>query len=312
MIRLAEETPRDALRGFIPILPTIFNKDETIDEDGIRSVVRYLVRSGANGTTIHANSSEGYALADDERDQVQDIVLDEAGGRLPVVVTVNHYSTEVACRRARGAREAGASAIMALPPFFGSMAADAAGVHGFFARLAEAAAEVPLIVQDDPALSGFSLTPEFVARLAKDVPGVKYLKLESPQAPHRMDRIKNLLGDRIQLFGGMGGLVFLEELERGAIGTMPSAALLEMGTVYRLYVAGKYLEARHLFYSRCLPYINFEIRLALKNITKEVLAMANIIRDPSVRHPWPGSYDSETKRQLKQLITELNLDVFKL
>jgi len=83
---------------------------------------------------------------------------------------------------------------------------------------------------------------------------------------------------------------------------MPSAALLELGTVYRHFREGREREARRVYYGKCLPFI--EIRLALRHITTEVLHMAGIIRSPRVRHPWPASFDRVTR-----LVSELDLAV---
>jgi len=298
-----------ALQGFFPILPTVFHDDGSVDEEGVRDVLDFLVWGGADGVTILANASEGFALSDEEKDRLTHVVMEGAAGRLPVVVTVNHFSTYVAARRATRAEAAGAAAVMALPPFYGCRPADLRAVYEFYLRLSEAVS-IPIIVQDDPLLTGVNMTPEFLASLVAEAPNIRYIKLEAPQSPYKMSRIRECAGDTVGIFGGMGGIVFLEELERGACGTMPSAALLELGTVYQMWVAGRREEARRLYYRNCLPFINFEVQLALRNITKEVLCMAGIIRSAHVRHPCPASFDDVTREQLRHLVAELDLRVF--
>jgi dihydrodipicolinate synthase/N-acetylneuraminate lyase len=297
------------LQGFFPILPTIFHDDGSVDEKGVRDVVDFLVWGGAHGITMLANASEGFALSDEEKDRLTDVVMEAAAGRIPVVVTVNHFSSRVAARRAARAEAAGAAAVMALPPFYGSQPADLRAVHEFYLRLSEAVS-IPVIVQDDPLLTGVNMAPEFLAALVAEAPNIRYIKLEAPQSPYKMSGIRECAGDTVGLFGGMGGIVFLEELERGACGTMPSAALLELGTVYRMWVGGRREEARRLYYRKWLPFINFEVQLALRNITKEVLCMAGVIRSAHVRHPCPASFDDVTREQLRRLVGELDLQVF--
>ncbi|MCL6450086.1 MAG: dihydrodipicolinate synthase family protein [Acetobacteraceae bacterium] len=298
------------LEGSFPIFPTVFDADGALDERGMREVVEFLAWGKADGTTVLAVASEGFALSDEEKGRVADTVLQAAAGRLPVVVTVNHYSGRVAAELARRAEAGGAAAVMALPPFFGTRPADLSGVRGFYAALAHAVS-IPVIIQDHPVLTGVNLSPEFLAGLVKDVPGIRYIKLEAPQSPYKTARIKELLGDQVGVFGGMGGLVLLEELERGACGTMSSAALLELGEVCRLWRQGSRGQARRLFYDKCLPYVNFEIQLAVRHITKEVLWMAGVIASPHVRAPAPVTYDEVTRSQLRRLLAGLDLKVFR-
>lgn len=297
------------LRGFIPILPTVFREDGAVDEEGIRRVVDLLAWGGADGVTILANASEGFALSDPEKDRITDVVLEAAAGRLPVVVAVNHFSSYVASRRAARAEAAGAAAVMALPPFYGCLPAEPGGVREFYLELA-GAVDIPVVVQDDPVLTGVNMSPEFLVQLRAEAPNIRYIKLEAPGAPHKMARIREYSGGGLETFGGLGGIVFLEELERGACGTMPSAALLELGEVYRMWVTDRREEARRLYYTKCLPFINFEIQLAPRNITKEVLWLAGIIPYPGVRHPAPSSFDGITREQLRQLVRGLGLRVF--
>ncbi|AOQ25105.1 L-2-keto-3-deoxyarabonate dehydratase [Moorella thermoacetica] len=296
------------LEGNLPIFPIPFDNYGDVDYHSIDRLIEFLLWGRVDGITLLANASEGFALSDYEKDKISSRVLEAVNKRIPVVVTVNHYSTRIAIEKAKRAQQEGATAVMAMPPFFGTMAADPKGIYEFYNQLGESI-EIPLILQDDQVLSGVQLTPEYLSKMVRDTPNLEYIKLESPQAPYKISRIKELLGDAVSIFAGMGSITFLEALERGACGTMSSAALLELGTIYSLYRQGEYNQARSLFY-KVLPFIVFEIHLAPRNITKEVLWMARIIASPAVRHPGPASYDDQTRAQLKRLLQDLGLRVF--
>ncbi|MBE3580667.1 MAG: dihydrodipicolinate synthase family protein [Thermoanaerobacteraceae bacterium] len=303
-----ERKRRQKLEGNFPIFPTPFDNYGDIDYHSMDRLIEFLLWGKVDGITILANASEGFALSDYEKDRITSKVLEAVNGRVPVVVTVNHYSTRIAIEKARRAQQEGATAVMAMPPFFGTRAADLKGIYEFYCQVGESI-EIPLIVQDDPVLSGVQLTPEYLSKMVRETPNLEYIKVESPQSPYKISMIKEAVGADVSIFGGMGGITFLEELERGACGTMSSAALLELGTIYRLYRQGEYSQARSLFY-KVLPFIVFEIHLAPRNITKEVLWRAGIIASPAVRHPGPASYDDQTRAQLRRLLQDLGLRVF--
>ena len=108
------------LTGVVPVVPTIFHEDETVDLDGTARVVDYLIDGGVDGLCLLANYSEQFSLTDDERDAIARTLLERVAGRLPVIVTTSHYSARVAAARSRAAQDMGAAMVMVMPPFFGA------------------------------------------------------------------------------------------------------------------------------------------------------------------------------------------------
>ena len=72
------------LTGVVPVVPTIFHDDESLDVAGTARVVDYLLDAGVDGLCALANYSEQFALTDDERDLLARAVLDRVAGRVPV------------------------------------------------------------------------------------------------------------------------------------------------------------------------------------------------------------------------------------
>ena len=108
------------LTGVVPVVPTIFHDDQSVDLDGTARVVDYLIDAGVDGLCVLANYSEQFSLTDAEREEIGRRLLGHIAGRLPVIVTTSHYSVRVAAARSRAAQELGASMVMVMPPFFGS------------------------------------------------------------------------------------------------------------------------------------------------------------------------------------------------
>src|ERR1044072_6802680 len=108
------------LAGVVPVVPTIFHDDETVDLDATVRVVDYLMDAGVDGLCHLANCWEQFALTDAERDAIARTLLEHVAGRLPVIVTTSHYSARVAAERSRAAQDMGAAMVMVMPPFFGA------------------------------------------------------------------------------------------------------------------------------------------------------------------------------------------------
>lgn len=293
------------LAGVLPIVPTIFGDDGQLDEAGQRATVEFLLREGVRGMVVLANASEGYAVADTERTRVITWAVQQTAGRVPVVVTCNHPSTVVAVRYAAEAQDLGAGAVMFLPPFFGQWLADLDGVLRHCEALSSRTS-VPLILQDHP-LSGVSMPGSFLVDLARRVERLVYFKVEAPRAPEKIARMRSLDDGAIKgIFGGIGGILFLEELEAGADGTMPSSLLpgvfVRILDLYRQ----RELEAAAGVFERHLPLINFEAHLGGQRAAKELLALRGTIRSAFVRGPIRSTWDDLTVQAFRRAVARLD------
>src|SRR5919202_1112701 len=104
-------------RGIFTIPATPFDEDTEIDLDSLRSQLDFCVEAGAAGIVHPVMASEFFTLTDDERLQMMPVVTRQVAGRIPVVIGVAATSVQGARRFARAAREAGADALIALPPY---------------------------------------------------------------------------------------------------------------------------------------------------------------------------------------------------
>jgi 2-keto-3-deoxy-L-arabinonate dehydratase len=129
-----------------------------------------------------------------------------------------------------------------------------------------------------------------------------------PRAPVKYADVLAQAGERVLgIFGGMNGLLFIEELARGGCGTMPSSATPEVFVdVYNAFVTGDRAQAESTF-NHYLPLIHFENALAGRNLPKELLHMGGIIRSPHVRIPVPASWDPVTREHARALAQAYDL-----
>ena len=100
------------LMGILPVAPTPFSDDGAVDQDGMRRVIDCMIDQGVDAICILANYSEQFLLSDDERLTLMRLSLEHAAGRVPVIVTISHFSTGITVARARAAQAMGAAMVI--------------------------------------------------------------------------------------------------------------------------------------------------------------------------------------------------------
>jgi dihydrodipicolinate synthase/N-acetylneuraminate lyase len=298
----ARSTP---FTGIFPIAPTPFTKSGELDLAGQRRVLDCMIDQGVDGICILANYSEQFLLSDDERNALLDVCLTHVAGRVPVIVTCSHFSTRIAEERSRTAATAGAAMLMLMPPYHGTgLRADEAGMMQHFARIAEAVS-IPIMIQDAP-LSGVAMSVAFLVRLARELPAVRYFKIEVPGAAAKLRGLVEAGGDAIAgPFDGEESITLMADLDAGATGTMPSALLPDLiKPVLAHYRAGRRKEAAAA-YAHVLPLINYENRQCGLRATKTVMAAGRVINSDAVRHPLEALHPA-TRAGLLELAARVN------
>jgi 2-keto-3-deoxy-L-arabinonate dehydratase len=295
--------PSEPFAGVFPIAPTPFTASGEVDIDGQRRVLDCMVDQGVDGICILANYSEQFLLTDAERETLVDVCLSHVAGRVPVIVTCSHFSTRIAVERARRAASAGAAMLMLMPPYHGAgLRAEEKGMLEHFARVADAG--LPIMIQDAP-LSGVTLSVPFLVRLAREVPAVRYFKVEVPGAAAKLRSLIEAGGDLVAgPFDGEESITLMADLDAGATGTMPSALLPDLiKPVLEQHRSGRRKEAAAA-YARILPLINFENRQCGLRATKTVMAAGGVIKSDAVRHPLEPLHPA-TRKGLLELAAEV-------
>jgi len=291
--------------GVYSVLPTPFSTDGAVDEASLRRVVKMFLDAGVNGLTALGVTGEVARLDDAERAHVLDVVLDEVAGRVPVVAGTTADGTRTCISYSRHARVAGAAAVMVSPPRMVKLNSDAVVRH--YAALAEAV-DIEIVVQDYPPISGYAMEPWLLARIAREIPKARTIKLEDPPTPFKTSRILEQLGSdkardvKVRIFGGLGGVFLLEELLAGATGAMTGFAFPEiLVRIVSLFTARKIDEAADLFY-RTVPLMRFEFQEGIgMAIRKEVLHRRGALASPATRPP-AARLDDATRQALDRVL----------
>lgn len=296
-------TNDDFLTGIYNITPTPFNEDGSFDEASMRRLVDFMVQCGVDGLTILGVLGEAGKLSEAERDHVIGAVVEAAGDRLPVCVGTTHAATRQCIAYSKRAQVLGARAVMVAPLKLARSNDEALRRH--YLAVAEAI-DVPVVVQDHPASSGVYMSVDFIAALAEEAPSCRFLKLEDEPSPAKVSQVLAANPD-IRVFGGLGGIMFLEELRHGAVGTMTGFAFPEiLVQIRRKFMDGDVDGATALFYHAC-PLIRFEnqkrINLPLR---KEIYRRRGLLTSARVRAPYTP-LDEGTLEDLDDMLERLQL-----
>lgn len=204
-------TPPDWLQGLFAVLPTPMVSGGGLDLDGLDRVVEHYLDGGAAGLVPASIAGEGDLLDDAERRAVIQRVVRRAAGRAPVAVGVLDERTDRALAQARVAAGCGAGALLVKPP-----RGDAQQILAHVGAIA-LAMRMPIVLLDHPKFGGL-LPPSLLQVLVDGVPEIVGIKVEDEPTADKMARLRTLLGPRLRLFGGLGGVHCLHELEHGADG----------------------------------------------------------------------------------------------
>jgi dihydrodipicolinate synthase/N-acetylneuraminate lyase len=289
--------PTETMQGVFPILVTPFDDKGRIDEESLRALVDFNLDAGVHGLGV-AIGSEMFKFNEAERAEVTRIVVDQVRKRVPVVINTGAGGTDLAVFYSRTAEDAGADALMIIPPSF--LPAGADEILDYYRAISEAVS-IPIFLQDIPAAP---IPPGLARRIAETAGNARYIKVETLPVTAKVAEMVSAVGNALTVFGGAGGTYFIEELRRGSLGTMPFCSQpAAFVTVWDLFHAGDERGARAAFDRTIMP-VN---RLAAQggdvfyHVHKELLVRQGVIRTAKVRSP-TVPIDAVTRREIDDLV----------
>lgn len=272
------------IRGIFNILATPFDAGQQVDFDSLRRLVNFQLDLGVHGLTILGVLGEAAKLTVDERRLVMNTVIETVAGRVPVVVGTSHANIETCIALTKAAFSAGADGVMIAPPRMPGASDD--DIIALYARIA-GTVDGAIVVQDFPPVNDVIMSAGMLARLAERIPSARYLKLEDPPLMEKIGAIREET-DQFEIFGGLGGMFLLEELRRGASGTMTGFAFSEvLIAVYDAFIGGRLKDAEAIF-DRYLPLIRYENQPVINlTLRKHILFRRGAIANSTPRNPFP-------------------------
>ncbi len=281
------------MRGVLPIMITPFDAKDRIDEDSLRRAVEYNIDAGVHGFGV-AFATEIPKLTEAERLRVAAVIIDQARGRVPVVVNTGAPSTHATLLYSRQAEDLGAGAVMCVAP--GGVSAKE--TRAYFKALSDAI-DIPIFLQEAvPAIGG-----ALMRQIAEESEQLRYAKVESAPLPQKVEEAVEHGGGLVTVLGGASGSHLIEELRRGSQGTMPWPSLPHAFVkVWNYWQAGQQEAARQTWEREISPVIRLS-----GPVHKEILYRRGVIENPRWRAPLPAPLDETAKREFDEVCERLGI-----
>ena len=251
-------------KGVFPAITTQFRQDQSLDLAATAKHLEAMIQAGIHGVVFLGTVGENTALEYEEKLTILREMKGVVRGRIPMLTGVAEYTTALACRFARDAEKISLDGLMVLPAMV--YKSDERETITHFRTVAKATG-MPVMVYNNPVSYGVDIVPEAFARLA-DEPNLVAIK-ESSEDVRRITDLRNIVGNRYTLFGGVDDLV-LESIMLGAegwISGLVNAFPDENRALWDLAIAGKWEQAREL-YRWYTPLLHLDTKVKLVQYIK--------------------------------------------
>jgi dihydrodipicolinate synthase/N-acetylneuraminate lyase len=291
------------LNGITPVMATPFHEEGSIDEASLRKEIDFSIEHGAAAICGPGFGAEFYKLSDPERYRFAEVLVGQARGRVPVIISTGSGSVYNTVEFSKFAERLGADCLMVVPPQ--RVALPGSEVINFFSQLCDAV-EIPVMLQDAD-FTGAGLPPNVFVDLASKHSNFLFAKLEVTLPGQKCAEIIRRSNGRLQVIYGLGGIAMLDGLAHGASAMMPGTAAIDIYVrIYEFFREGKRKEAKALFY-QLLPYLAFALQhleLAI-GIEKRLLAKRGVIASARMRRP-TIFLDEEYEKQIEELVDDVH------
>ena len=202
---------RPTWTGVYPAVTTKFKENGELDIPAFIKNIEFQIESGVSGIIIGGSLGESSTLSNEEKVELVKS-LQPYREQVPVIMNIAESSTVNAVEAAKQAEANGADGLMLLPPLL--YKADADETVEYFKTVAEATS-LPILLYNNPVDYKIEITVPMFEKL-KDVSNIEAVK-ESTRDLTNITRLKNALGDRFKILGGVDTLC-LESLLLGGDG----------------------------------------------------------------------------------------------
>lgn len=295
-------------RGVIPAAVSVFDRNEEPDEQGTRDLIRHLLSYDIGGLYLTGSTGEAFLMDPQERMRQLEVVMEEVGDKVPVVVHVGAMSTRASIELAKHAQRLGAAGVSSVPPFYFKYSTQQ--IYQYYKDVAEAT-DLPMVVYNIP-LAGM-MTVEQIIRLSQieNVRGVKY----TGTALYEVLQIREGCKPGFQIYGGCDELGS-SNISLGVDGIIGSFYNVIPDLYLRIWQAVKAsdIPLATALQSKALHVIFAGIRSGSMMACMKVWLRGAGVSAGYARRPFSNFTEEEEKKLLEELVAidtadQLELDI---
>ena len=289
------------LRGCATALVTPFKADGAMDEDRLSALVERQIAGGVRLLVPCGTTGESATLTEAEDRRVIKLTVEAARGRARVIAGTGSNSTAAAIEYSRAAQELGVDAVLVVAPFYNKPTQE--GLYAHFRAVAEAIAELPVVIYNVPGRTASNIAAATALRLARDVENIIAVK----EASGDLSQIMAILRERPENFRVLSGddAITLALIAMGADGLI-SVASNEvpdlMSRMCDLALAGEWEAARALHF-QLLPLMEVNFIESSPGPVKAAMQLMNLLEE-NFRLPLVPVQE-KSRARVREVLTEL-------
>lgn len=158
---MATATPFGRL---LTAMVTPFNKDGSINWDGVEKIADHLVQSGHDGIVVNGTTGEAPTTKSSEKEEIIRVVKRVVGPKIFVVSGAGDNETEYSVNQAKKTEAAGADGLLVVTPYYNKP--PQSGVAAHFRAIADAT-DLPVMLYDIPGRTGIPIESDTIVSLAE-------------------------------------------------------------------------------------------------------------------------------------------------
>ncbi len=235
---------RNIFKGLGIALVTPFTQDGAVDYKSLHRLVQYQLDNGADFLCILATTGETPTLTADEKQKIKDMIVEQVGGRIPILMGCGGNNTAAVVRELQTGDFHGIDGILSVCPYYNKPSQE--GLYQHFKAIA-AATKLPVVLYNVPGRTGVNMKAETTVRLARDCKNIVAIKEASGNLEQVDEIIKNK-PDTFDVISGDDSLTF-PMISCGAVGVISvigNALPKEFSKMIRLQMRGEYDPARKI------------------------------------------------------------------
>lgn len=290
------------LRGAITAIVTPFKGDGSLDTEALKRMVKFQLEGGIHGIVVCGSTGEAATQNDSEYARTVKTVVEEVGGRVPVIAGAGSNNTQRAIELSKIAQDQGVDALLHVTPFYNKPTPN--GLVAHFKAIA-AAVELPIVLYNVPGRTGSNVLPSTVVRVAKEVPSVVGVK-EASGSINQMGELLKLAPKEFIFLSGDDSLTLPSMIlgGRGCISVVSNEVPKDFASLCQAALDGNWEEARRLHF-KLLPLMDINFIESNPIPVKTALSMMGLIEE-SFRLPLVPLED-KNRPALEKVLKELEL-----
>lgn len=287
--------------SMVAIVTPFKNNGTDVDEKKLKELVNFHIKNGTSAIVPCGTTGESATLSMKEHQQVIDVVIDAAKGKVKVIAGTGSNNTVEAIELTKHAKKSGADAVLIITPYYNKPTQE--GIYRHFKALSDAV-DIPIVAYNIASRTGINIEPKTMARISKikNVVGVK----EASGNLNQMSEIKMLCGEDFDLISGDDSLT-LPLLAVGGCGIISVVANIipkDVADMVAAFLGGNLEKARMLHY-KMLPLVKAMFIETNPIPVKTAMGMMGMV-EQTLRLPM-CEMSEENKEKLKAALKDYRL-----